>query len=188
VGRWHAAQVEHEVDASFLDDFGGRPDHSASPLVPHAPVSRRTLLALGLRGGILLATRPVLLEPAVIPNSELTGWAIPLYQASTPTLVLATNRAPSDLDPHSAYDSGSQIAVGGLFEGLIQVQTGSADIIEPVLAESWTANADKSIWTFFLRPDVTFQDGTALDAEAARVVRTSPHSGSCPIDSTCAVY
>jgi peptide/nickel transport system substrate-binding protein len=104
----------------------------------------------------------------VIPSSELTKWAVPLYQASTPTLILATNRAPSDLDPHSAYDSGSQIAVGGLFEGLIQVRTGTADIIEPVLAESWTANADKSIWTFFLRPDVTFQDGTPLDAEAVR--------------------
>ena len=91
-----------------------------------------------------------------------------LYQASTAPLVLATNRAPSDLDPHSAYDPGSQIALGGLFEGLIQVQTGTADTIDPVLAESWTANADKSVWTFFLRPDVTFQDGTPLDAEAAR--------------------
>ena len=89
-------------------------------------------------------------------------------QASTAPLVLATNRAPSDLDPHSAYDPGSQIALGGLFEGLIQIQTGTADTIDPVLAESWTANADKSVWTFFLRPDVTFQDGTPLDAEAAR--------------------
>ena len=112
--------------------------------------------------------RQLFLETAVIPSSRLTRWAIPTYQASTATLVLATNRAPSDLDPHSAYDPGSQIALGGLFEGLIQVQTGTADTIDPVLAESWTANADKSIWTFFLRPDVTFQDGTPLDAEAAR--------------------
>ncbi|MDF2761021.1 MAG: extracellular solute-binding protein family 5 [Thermomicrobiales bacterium] len=140
----------------------------ARPVAPHAPHSRRTLLAQGLRGGILLAASPLFLDTAVIPSSRLTRWAIPMDQASTAPLVLATNRAPSDLDPHSAYDPGSQIALGGLFEGLIQIQTGTADTIDPVLAESWTANADKSVWTFFLRPDVTFQDGTPLDAEAAR--------------------
>jgi peptide/nickel transport system substrate-binding protein len=140
----------------------------ARPVAPHAPHSRRTLLAQGLRGGILLAASPLFLDTAVIPSSRLTRWAIPMDQASTAPLVLATNRAPSDLDPHSAYDPGSQIALGGLFEGLIQIQTGTADTIDPVLAESWTANADKSVWTFFLRPDVTFQDGTPLDGEAAR--------------------
>jgi peptide/nickel transport system substrate-binding protein len=140
----------------------------AWPVAPHAPHSRRTLLAQGLRGGILLAASPAFLETAASPSSRLTRWAVPQYQASTATLVLATNRAPSDLDPHSAYDPGSQIALGALFEGLIRVQTGTADTIDPVLAESWTANADKSVWTFLLRPNVTFQDGTPLDAEAAR--------------------
>ena len=139
----------------------------ARPVAPHAPHSRRTLLAQGLRGGILLAASPAFLETGASPSSRLTRWAIPTDQASTATLVLATNRAPSDLDPHSAYDPGSQIALGGPFEGLIQIH-GMADTIDPVLAESWTANADKSVWTFFLRPDVTFQDGTPLDAEAAR--------------------
>ena len=38
----------------------------------------------------------------------------------------------------------------------------------PVLAESWEANADESVWTFRLRDGVTFQDGTPLDAPAAR--------------------
>ena len=161
----------------------------ARPVAPHAPHSRRTLLAQGLRGGILLAASPLFLETAVIPSSRLTRWAIPLDQASTATLVLATNRAPSDLDPHSAYDPGSQIALGGLFEGLIQIQTGTADTIEPVLAESWTANADKSVWTFFLRPDVTFQDGTPLDAEAARAsFERLLTSGSCPIDGARAIH
>ena len=79
-----------------------------------------------------------------------------------------TNRAPSDLDPHSAYDPGSGIALQGPFEGLIQLQPGTVDTYVPVLAESWTANADKSVWTFRLRPGVTFQDGTPLDAKAAR--------------------
>lgn len=38
--------------------------------------------------------------------------------------------------------------------------------IEPWIAESWTANADKTQYTFKLHPGVTFSDGTPLDANA----------------------
>jgi peptide/nickel transport system substrate-binding protein len=83
------------------------------------------------------------------------------------SLVLATNRTPSDLDPHSAYDPGSGIALQGPFEGLIRLQPGTIDRIVPALAASWSANAERSVWTFQLRPGVAFQDGTPFDAVAA---------------------
>ncbi len=38
--------------------------------------------------------------------------------------------------------------------------------IEPWIAESWSSNADKTEYTFKLRPGVTFSDGTPLDANA----------------------
>lgn len=38
--------------------------------------------------------------------------------------------------------------------------------VEPWIAESWSANADKTEYTFKIRPDVTFSDGTPLDANA----------------------
>ena len=38
--------------------------------------------------------------------------------------------------------------------------------VEPWIAESWSANADKTEYTFKLRPGVTFSDGTPLDARA----------------------
>jgi len=38
--------------------------------------------------------------------------------------------------------------------------------IEPWIAESWDINEDATIYTFKIRPDVTFSDGTPLDAEA----------------------
>ena len=79
-----------------------------------------------------------------------------------------TNRAPSDLDPHSAYDAGSGVLLQGPFEGLIRAKANTTDEFVPVLAESWEANADESVWTFRLRDGVTFQDGTPLDATAAR--------------------
>jgi peptide/nickel transport system substrate-binding protein len=81
--------------------------------------------------------------------------------------VLATERAPSDLDPHSAYDAGSGVALQGPYEGLIRLRPGTVDEYLPLLAASWSANADKSVWTFRLRAGVTFQDGTTFDAQAA---------------------
>lgn len=38
--------------------------------------------------------------------------------------------------------------------------------VEPWIAESWTSNADKTEYTFKIRPGVTFSDGTPLDANA----------------------
>jgi peptide/nickel transport system substrate-binding protein len=41
----------------------------------------------------------------------------------------------------------------------------STDRVEPWLAESWTASADNLAYTFKLRPDVRWSDGTPLTAE-----------------------
>lgn len=98
----------------------------------------------------------------------LQGRASAAQSAEPRPLTLATNRAPSDFDPHSAYDAGSGLAMRGPFEGLISLKPGFADEYLPVLAESWTVNDDQSVWEFRIRPDVTFHDGTPLDAEAAR--------------------
>ena len=38
--------------------------------------------------------------------------------------------------------------------------------VEPWIAESWVTNADKTEYTFTLRPGITFSDGTPLDANA----------------------
>jgi peptide/nickel transport system substrate-binding protein len=89
-------------------------------------------------------------------------------QDAPETFTLVTNRTPSDLDPHAAYDAGSGLALQGPFEGLIRLASGATDDYQPLLAESWFANEDRSVWTFRLREGVRFQDGTPLDAEAAR--------------------
>ncbi|MGE9552120.1 TIGR04028 family ABC transporter substrate-binding protein [Erwinia amylovora] len=38
--------------------------------------------------------------------------------------------------------------------------------VEPWVAESWSSNADKTEYTFKLRPGITFSDGSPLDANA----------------------
>jgi peptide/nickel transport system substrate-binding protein len=89
-------------------------------------------------------------------------------QGDPATLTIAIQGAPSDLDPHSQYDYRSVIPIRGAYEGLIVLKDSETDQYEGQIAESWEANADKSVWTFHLREGVTFQDGSPCDAEAVR--------------------
>ncbi len=57
-----------------------------------------------------------------------------------------------------------------LYNGLTGYDLSQGDTgptVQPALAESWTPSADATTWTFVLRPDVTFHDGTPWDADAA---------------------
>jgi peptide/nickel transport system substrate-binding protein len=124
-------------------------------------LSRRQLVQGSIASGIA-----VIDPPWVAAQSRVKAAAA--RQAALATFTVATNRTPSDLDPHSAYDAGSGVVLQGPFEGLIRLKSGTTDEIEPVLAEAWEATADASVWTFHLRDGVAFHDGTPFDAEAAR--------------------
>jgi peptide/nickel transport system substrate-binding protein len=130
-------------------------------------VSRRSLLRRALLTGAAVVA-PAAGAGLGAPLAGERLRAAPLPQDASRTLTLVTNRTPSDLDPHSAYDAGSGVVLKGSFEGLIRLRPGTTDEIVPVLAASWTANEDASVWTFQLRDGVTFHDGTPLDADAAR--------------------
>jgi peptide/nickel transport system substrate-binding protein len=83
-------------------------------------------------------------------------------------LTIASNWPIFDMDPHSLYEDGSALAMTGVFEGLIKLRPGTTSQFEASLAESWESNEDQSVWTFHLRPNVQFHDGTPLDAGAVR--------------------
>ena len=52
-----------------------------------------------------------------------------------------------------------------IFETLVALEPGGTEPV-PGLAESWEPNEDGTVWTFALRPDVTFHDGEPFNAEA----------------------
>jgi ABC-type transport system substrate-binding protein len=59
-----------------------------------------------------------------------------------------------------------------VYEGLVRVEEqpdGSLETV-PCLAESWTANADATVWTFKLRRGVAFQPPVSREVTAADVV------------------
>lgn len=99
-------------------------------------------------------------------------------QTGTDSVVLGEPAKITTLDPNLAYQDTDVHAVG-LIAGTLYAYDGDGNII-PGLAESGSASADGLTWTFTLRPDSKFSDGsplTATDVAASlERVRTNPEN------------
>jgi peptide/nickel transport system substrate-binding protein len=84
------------------------------------------------------------------------------------TLVVAVDAFSGDFDPASSYVLSQALIWRGIYESLIRLKGDSASEVEPLLADTWEANTDRSSWTFHLRPDVKFTDGEPVDAAAVK--------------------
>ena len=81
------------------------------------------------------------------------------------TLIVGQSGLPVTLD--TGQDGNSLGPAMQVVERLVGFAQGQATI-EPLLATSWEANDDASVWTFHLRDGVSFTDGTPFDAEAVK--------------------
>jgi len=82
------------------------------------------------------------------------------------TLLVGLDQDPVRLDPHISYSRYDQTLFVQLYDPLI-VRTGDG-VFHPALAESWSMSDDGRTWTFKLRDDVVFHDGTPFNAEAVK--------------------
>ena len=71
------------------------------------------------------------------------------------------------LDPAAANNLGEAKVLANIYEGLVRWQP-DANSIEPCLATSWQVSEDGCSWTFHLRQDVTFHDGSPFNAAAVK--------------------
>lgn len=79
------------------------------------------------------------------------------------TLVAAIGGDPDQLDPHTTTSSFAFTVLENIYDTLVQP---TSDLtMEPALAESWEVSDDLLTWTFNLRQDVSFHDGTEFTAE-----------------------
>ncbi|MCS3407998.1 TIGR04028 family ABC transporter substrate-binding protein [Serratia sp. AKBS12] len=81
------------------------------------------------------------------------------------TLIYLEQQAHTTLYP----PSGGFYPNGGILNQItdkLTYQNPQTLEIEPWIAQSWSSNADKTEYTFTLRPGVSFSDGTPLDANA----------------------
>ncbi|HVV11353.1 ABC transporter substrate-binding protein [Amycolatopsis sp.] len=82
------------------------------------------------------------------------------------TVTYGIDTAPACFDIHaSSADMVAEIQ-RNVFDSLVSEDTGHT--FHPWLAESWTVAGDLKSYTFRLRHDVTFSDGTPFDADAVK--------------------
>ena len=82
-------------------------------------------------------------------------------------VVIGLLAEPVTMDPAQVTDLNSARITKRIFEGLVAQELGSYKLI-PGLARSWDISKDGLIYTFNLRPNVTFHDGTPFNAEAVK--------------------
>lgn len=97
-------------------------------------------------------------------------------------LVWGTNAEPETLDPSCTFSSIADIQYKALYDSLVFWEPSDLEFY-PYLAESWEISPDFTTYTFHLRDDVLFHDGTPFNAEAVKInfdrVATIAQSESC---------
>ncbi len=68
------------------------------------------------------------------------------------------------LDPQFSGDSVSARVAFDLFDNLLDFNQANQPVL-PAMAESWEASADKKVYTFHLRKDLKFSDGSPITAQ-----------------------
>ncbi len=78
------------------------------------------------------------------------------------TLSYDIDAAPINLDPQSAYDYPSKLIIGSLFEGLLRSSENGE--IECAVAEKYSVSSDGLTYSFIIKDDVKWSDGTNVTA------------------------
>ena len=111
-----------------------------------------TLLGSGLIGSALASGRRARAEPR--PGGELT---VAFDGAAIVNFVL---------DPHSSGFAPHNRVFRSIYDNLVVLLPNHS--VGPWLAQSWEISPDRTQYTFTLRPDVTFHDGTRFNAAAVK--------------------
>jgi len=116
------------------------------------PHNHNRITCLLLAAGI--ACTSTLAYAAVVPEGT--------QLAEKQELVRNNGSEPASLDPHKVESDVEFNIISDMFEGLVAVKADGS--IEPRLATSWE-NKDNTVWTFHLRPGITWSDGTVITAQ-----------------------
>ncbi len=119
--------------------------------------------------------RHTLIASAMSATLLINPWFVPTAEAQSQrdnTVVIAIEANLSRLDPHASTTWNTFRVIMHIFEGFVAedltVDNVDTPPLVPALAESWDISDDRLVYTFHLRQDVTFHDGTAFDASAVQ--------------------
>lgn len=112
-----------------------------------ARILRRNTLALSLAGAAMLMP-----------------FGVGASQAQDKPLVVARDMDINSLDPGRAWCDTCQIYLTSTYARLVNLDKDNKTIV-PMLADSWTVNADQTRFTFKLNPKALFSDGSPVEAK-----------------------
>jgi peptide/nickel transport system substrate-binding protein len=139
------------------------------------PIDRRSFLArttaagaglvvAGTTGGLLAAcgSRPNPPSAGAVPRSDGISPATPRPGGS---LVFGTEAEESGFSPtQSTFDATGILYARTVFDPLAIMAADNT--VQPYLAQAITANADHTVWTITMRPDLAFHNGEPCDGAA----------------------
>lgn len=121
------------------------------------------LLALFLVVATLAACGPTSTPVPSAPPPEPTPEAGPTQGGR---LIYGLTLIPSGLDPHIDASSELGIPLTSVYDTLVYQDLDGS--LVPGLAQRWEVSPDGLTYTFYLRRDVVFHDGTPFDAQAVK--------------------
>ena len=135
-------------------------------------LSRREVLERGLGLGVSSALIMSLMERApeavAAPNARQKSFLSVNQDDDPGTVTICFLDAASDIDPHSSYTTYGALICLASYDMLVNYKGLSTTEIEPMLAESWTVSEDNTTFTFKIRANATFHDGTPCDAQMVK--------------------
>jgi peptide/nickel transport system substrate-binding protein len=134
--------------------------------------------------GVLLAACSSTAKSPTTANAGATSPSTTAPKVSAPSVVnigfVADMGVP---DPDIFYELEGNVVITNVYEGLVQYGNNTTRIV-PNLATSWTVSPDGMTYTFQLRPNVQFHDGsgamTSKDVEASFQRRSALGTASPP--------
>ena len=111
--------------------------------------------------------RPARTLFAAAALAALAALAVPtgaaLAEHGSDTFTIATRLTDSKFDPAFHFQEFDAVDILNIYEGLVAPVKGKPPT--GLLASSWEASPDGTVWTFKLRNDVKFHDGKTLTAK-----------------------
>lgn len=109
------------------------------------------------------------LRRSVVATAILLAFAaLPAARAAEPkrggTLIFAVEAEPANYDCHANVSFAFLHPVAPHYSTLLKFDGDDYPAVEGDLAESWTISPDKRVYTFKLKPNVFFHDGSRLTA------------------------
>jgi peptide/nickel transport system substrate-binding protein len=141
-----------------------------SAAAPTAPASATTPPAAPASAPTTAPAAKPTVAPAAGPTTAPAA-AATTAKSGGGTLVVVSNSEPNPLEPSLNPGIDTSRYINDVYDRLVDYDlTVEADSppVKPSLATEWSPSNDGLTYTFKLRPNVTFHDGTPFDAAAAK--------------------